>query len=141
MDLKALIESLATGWGERLTILVPLALVAAVGLYVLWLLLGYLRASNVGIEAEAVGGEVIVPDPATPAVLPGRCALLPGGRARAPARGRVLRPLRGGLGPGLRDLRYPHRGHGRDVLQLRGAPVALRRKSRPAAQFPISDWT
>ena len=70
MDLKALIESLATGWGERLTILVPLALVAAVGLYVLWLLLGYLRASNVGIEAEAVGGDVIVPDPATPAVLP-----------------------------------------------------------------------
>jgi hypothetical protein len=59
MDLKELIESLATGWGERLTILVPLALVAAVGLYMLYLLIGYLRASNTGIEAEAVVGEAI----------------------------------------------------------------------------------
>ena len=59
MDLKQLIESLATGWAERLTILVPLALVAAVGLYMLYLLIGYLRASNTGIEAEAVAGEVI----------------------------------------------------------------------------------
>jgi hypothetical protein len=70
MDLKALIESLATGWAERLTILVPLALIGALGLYVLWLLLGYLRASQKGIEAEAVTGEAIAPDPATTGVLP-----------------------------------------------------------------------
>ena len=70
MDLKALIESLASGWAERLTILVPLALIAALGLYVVYLLIGYLRASNVGIEAEAVGGEVIPPDQAGAVAMP-----------------------------------------------------------------------
>jgi hypothetical protein len=70
MDLKALIESLATGWGERLTILVPLALIAAVGLYVAYLLLGYLRATQKGVEADAVAGEVIAPDPAAPTAIP-----------------------------------------------------------------------
>lgn len=70
MDLKGLIESLATGWAERLTILVPLALVGALGLFVAWLLIGYLRASNVGIEAEAVGGEVVPPEAAGTVALP-----------------------------------------------------------------------
>ena len=70
MDLKELIESLATGWGERLTILVPLALVAALGLFVVYLLIGYLRASQRGIEAEAVAGEVLPPESAASATLP-----------------------------------------------------------------------
>jgi hypothetical protein len=70
MDLKALIESLATGWGERLTILVPLALIAAVGLYVAYLLLGYLRATQAGIEADAVAGEVLAPEAASPTGIP-----------------------------------------------------------------------
>ena len=70
MDLKELIESLATGWGERLTILVPLALVAALGLFVAYLLIGYLRASQRGIDAEAVAGEVLPPDAAGAATLP-----------------------------------------------------------------------
>lgn len=69
MDLKGLIESLATGWAERLTILIPLALVGALGLYVAWLLIGYLRASQSGIEAEAVVGEATAPDPAAPVTL------------------------------------------------------------------------
>lgn len=68
MDLKGLIESLATGWAERLTILVPLALVGALALYVAWLLIGYLRASQAGIEADAIVGEAISPSggPITP---------------------------------------------------------------------------
>ena len=70
MDLKGLIESLATGWAERLTILVPLALVGALGLYVAWLLIGYLRASQAGIEADAVVGEAIATDPSAPVALP-----------------------------------------------------------------------
>ena len=70
MDLKGLIEALATGWGERLTILVPLALIGAFGLYVAWLLIGYLRASQAGIEAEAVVGEVALPDADAPVALP-----------------------------------------------------------------------
>ncbi|MGH2462308.1 MAG: double zinc ribbon domain-containing protein [Candidatus Limnocylindria bacterium] len=70
MDLKGLIESLATGWAERLTILVPLALIGALGLYVAWLLIGYLRASQAGIEADAVVGEAIPLDSAQPVALP-----------------------------------------------------------------------
>jgi len=66
MDLKGLIESLATGWAERLTILVPLALIGLLGLYVAYLLIGYLHASNKGIEAEAVSGEAAVPEAAAP---------------------------------------------------------------------------
>lgn len=69
MDLKAFIESLATGWAERLTILVPLALVGLLALYVAYLLIGYLRAAQTGIEADAVAGEAIAPDPAAPAAL------------------------------------------------------------------------
>jgi hypothetical protein len=69
-QIKELIESLATGWGERLTILVPLALIGAVGLYVAYLLLGYLRATQQGIEADAVTGEVLVPDPSAPGAAP-----------------------------------------------------------------------
>jgi len=65
MDLKGLIESLATGWGERLTIIVPLALVGLLGLYVAWLLIGYLRASQAGIEADAIVGEAFAPDAGT----------------------------------------------------------------------------
>jgi hypothetical protein len=71
MDLKSLIESLATGWAERLTILVPLALIGALGLFVAWLLIGYLRASQKGIEAEAVTGEAIAADAAPPALAAG----------------------------------------------------------------------
>jgi hypothetical protein len=63
MDLKALIESLATGWGERLIIIVPLALVGALSLYVAWLVIGYLHAAQAGIEADAVVGEAVAVDP------------------------------------------------------------------------------
>jgi hypothetical protein len=69
MDLKGLIESLATGWAERLTILVPLALVGLLGLYVAWLLIGYLRASQAGIEADAIVGEAYAPEPEAPPAL------------------------------------------------------------------------
>jgi hypothetical protein len=69
MDLKGLIESLAVGWAERLTILVPLALIGLLGLYVAWLLIGYLRASQAGIEADAVAGEAVALDPAASASL------------------------------------------------------------------------
>ena len=70
MDLKGLIESLATGWAERLTILVPLALVGLLGLYVAYILIGYLRASQAGIEADAVVGEALPPGPEAPPGLP-----------------------------------------------------------------------
>ena len=84
MDLKALIESLATGWAERLTILVPLALVGVLGLFVAWLLIGYLRASQTGIEAEAVTGEVVAPD-AQPALVASGMPYCPVDGLRHPA--------------------------------------------------------
>ena len=140
MDLKELIESLATGWGERLTILVPLALVAAVGLYMLYLLIGYLRASNTGIEAEAVVGEVIPRETETPGALPAGAPFCPvDGLVHPPGVG-LLRAVRGRPRPRLRELRDDHPGDGRDLLQLRSGPI-IGRRSFALGQFPISDWT
>ena len=110
MDLKGLIESLATGWADRLTILVPLALIGLVGLYVVYLLIGYLHASNRGIEAEAVSGEAVMADAGATGTAPRQ----PGGRRTAwgwprPSR-RSGRPRAMPGGPGLRmhDLRDDH---------------------------------
>ena len=41
---------IATGWGDRLAILFPLAIFGLLGLYVLWLVIGYLRVSQVGLD-------------------------------------------------------------------------------------------
>ena len=41
---------IATGWGDRLAVLFPLASFGLLGLYVLWLVIGYLRVSQVGID-------------------------------------------------------------------------------------------
>jgi len=56
MDLiRDVADWLATGWGDRLGVLFPVALVGLLGLYVLWLIIGYLRVSQVGIaERPAV---------------------------------------------------------------------------------------
>jgi hypothetical protein len=40
---------IATGWGDRL-VLFPLAIFGLLGLYVLWLIIGYLRVSQVGLD-------------------------------------------------------------------------------------------
>ena len=53
--IKELIESLAVDWGDRLGILVPLALVGLCVLYLAILVFGYLRVSQVGIEEERAG--------------------------------------------------------------------------------------
>lgn len=51
MDLiRDVADWLATGWGDRLGIFFPLVLLGALGLYVLWLVIGYLRVSQVGIN-------------------------------------------------------------------------------------------
>lgn len=53
MDLKGIIEALSRDWGDRMAVLFPLLLFGLVGLYVLWLVLGYLRVSQVRVEEEA----------------------------------------------------------------------------------------
>jgi double zinc ribbon protein len=51
--IKKFIESLAVDWGDRLGVAFPLLLAGLVALYLAYLVLGYLRVSQVAIEAEA----------------------------------------------------------------------------------------
>jgi hypothetical protein len=51
--IRQFIEWVATGVGELGATLFPFAMIGLIGLYLLWLVIGYLRVSQVGIEAEA----------------------------------------------------------------------------------------
>ena len=53
MDVKSWIEWLGNDSGTTLATVFPYLLIGLAGLYVLWLVLGYLRVSQVGIEANA----------------------------------------------------------------------------------------
>ena len=66
MDLiRDVADWLATGWGDRLGLFFPLVLAGLLGLYLLWLLIGYLRVSQVGI-AERSPAQPVVALPAGP---------------------------------------------------------------------------
>ena len=55
MDLiRHFVEFVATGLGGLTATLAPYAFIGLIGLYLLWLVIGYLRVSQVGIQAEAV---------------------------------------------------------------------------------------
>lgn len=56
MDVKAWIEWLGNDSGTTLATIFPYLLIGLAGLYVLWLVVGYLRVSQVGIEVPG-GGE------------------------------------------------------------------------------------
>ncbi len=65
MDLiRDVADWLATGWGDRLGIFFPLVLLGALGLYVLWLVIGYLRVSQVGIN-DGPADQTVVALPST----------------------------------------------------------------------------
>ena len=51
--IRDLIEFVATGLGGLTATLLPYSFIGLVGLYLLWLIIGYLRVSQVGIHAEA----------------------------------------------------------------------------------------
>jgi hypothetical protein len=60
MDLiRDVADWLATGWGDRLGIFFPLVLLGVLGLYVLWLIIGYLRVSQVGINDRPADQTVV----------------------------------------------------------------------------------
>ena len=60
MDLiRDFTDWLATGWGDRLGVLFPLAIAGLLGLYVLWLVIGYLRVSQVGVRERAATDPVL----------------------------------------------------------------------------------
>lgn len=60
MDLiRDVADWLATGWGDRLGLFFPLVLLGLLGLYMLWLLIGYLRVSQVGIAEQRTEQPVV----------------------------------------------------------------------------------
>jgi hypothetical protein len=50
---KDVVNFIATGLGGLGATLAPYAFIGLVGLYLLWLVIGYLRVSQVGIQAES----------------------------------------------------------------------------------------
>ncbi|MBA2631740.1 MAG: hypothetical protein H0U86_01855 [Chloroflexi bacterium] len=66
MDLiRDVADWLSTGWGDRLGLFFPLVVTGVLGLYLLWLVIGYLRVSQVGI-AERRSGEQVATLPRSP---------------------------------------------------------------------------
>jgi hypothetical protein len=60
MDLvRDIADWIATGWGDRLGFLFPLGVIGLLGLYVLWLVIGYLRVSQVGLADARQPREVV----------------------------------------------------------------------------------
>ena len=60
MDLiRDVADWLSTDWGNRLGLFFPLLLVGLVGLYLLWLVIGYLRVSQVGISERRTSGHAV----------------------------------------------------------------------------------
>lgn len=57
--IKNAIEWIAKDSPDLVAGIFPYALVGLIGLYMLWLLIGYLRVSQVGIRAEATAGPVV----------------------------------------------------------------------------------
>ena len=54
---------IATGWGDRLGVLFPLALIGLLGLYVLWLVIGWLRVSQVAIREQHLPQQAVALPP------------------------------------------------------------------------------
>jgi hypothetical protein len=60
MDLiRDVADWLASGWGDRLGLFFPILLVGLLGLYLLWLVVGYLRVSQVGIADKSAARPVV----------------------------------------------------------------------------------
>jgi len=59
--IKNFIESLAVDWGDRLGVVFPLLLAGLVALYLVYVVLGYLRVSQVSIEAQASAPRPVLP--------------------------------------------------------------------------------
>lgn len=51
--IRQIVDFVATGLGGLLATLAPYGFIGLIGLYLLWLVIGYLRVSQVGIEADA----------------------------------------------------------------------------------------
>ncbi len=61
MDIKGFIEWIGHDSGSAVATIFPYLLVGLVGLYLLWLVIGYLRVSQVGIGGESHGATSALP--------------------------------------------------------------------------------
>lgn len=60
MDLiRDIADWIATGWGDRLGLLFPIAMIGLLGLYLLWMVIGYLRVSQVGLSDHQAPRDVV----------------------------------------------------------------------------------
>jgi hypothetical protein len=59
MDIKAWIEWIGNDSGTTLATVFPYLLLGLAGLYLLWLVVGYLRVSQVGIEVPGAGEQAV----------------------------------------------------------------------------------
>src|ERR671919_1811058 len=57
--IRNLIEWVANDSGSTAATLFPFLLLGLAGLWLLWMIVGYLRVSQVGIEERAAGGQVL----------------------------------------------------------------------------------
>jgi hypothetical protein len=64
--IDALIEWVANDSGSAVATIFPYLLLGLVGLWVLWLVLGYLRVSQVGLADDAGHGTAVAPAPRLP---------------------------------------------------------------------------
>jgi hypothetical protein len=68
MDIKGIIEWLATDSATTLITIFPYLLVGVVGLYLLWMVIGYLRVSQVGLGDSGGPREAVALPPASEGV-------------------------------------------------------------------------
>jgi hypothetical protein len=64
MDIKGFIEWIGHDSGSAVATIFPYLLVGIVGVYLLWLVIGYLRVSQVGVAEESHGQAAALPLPA-----------------------------------------------------------------------------
>lgn len=57
--IRDIADWIAGGWGDRLGLFFPMLMVGLLGLYLLWLVIGYLRVSQVGLGEERRSRSVV----------------------------------------------------------------------------------
>ena len=130
MDLiRDIADWLATGWGDRLGIFFPLVLVGLLGLYLLWLVIGYLRVSQVGI-ADRAASQPVVALPSGGDELPRGVPYCPFDQLQFPLGARFCTELRTRPVTRLHELRRNPVGRRRVLLPLRH-PHRCRRHRSP----------
>jgi len=65
--IRDIADWIASGWGDRLGIFFPLAVIGLLGLYLLWLVIGWLRVSQVGLGDGRGPQQVVALPPASEA--------------------------------------------------------------------------